>query len=82
MVQINAERLLKNLRELRTFGAQDPGVIRLSLSPVDMDSRRWLVFGDSVEQKDDIHASKMAFIDELWTARVAPIISSGTAGDH
>ena len=43
MVDINAERLMDNLRHLRTFGAQDPGVIRLSLSPIDMDARRWLV---------------------------------------
>ena len=43
MVEIDAERLLANLRHLRTFGAHDPGVIRLSLSPVDMASRHWLV---------------------------------------
>jgi len=45
---------------------------------VGSDSRRWLVFGDSAVQKDDIHASKMAFIDELWTVRVDPLISSST----
>ncbi len=43
MVEINADRLIDNLRHLRTFGAYDPGVIRPSLSPVDMESRRWLV---------------------------------------
>ena len=43
---------------------------------VGTDSRHWLVFGNSVEQRDDIHASKMAFIDDLWLARVAPLISS------
>ena len=43
MVEINGERLIANLRHLRTFGAHDPGVIRLSLSPVDVASRHWLV---------------------------------------
>ena len=39
------------------------------------DSTRWLIFADDVVQKDDIQARKMAFIDELWRARVAPLIA-------
>ncbi|WP_250441197.1 Zn-dependent hydrolase [Caballeronia sp. AZ1_KS37] len=34
--------MLDDLRHLRTFGATGPGVVRLSLSSVDMDARRWL----------------------------------------
>jgi beta-ureidopropionase / N-carbamoyl-L-amino-acid hydrolase len=40
--RINAERLLNDLKRLRSFGATGPGVVRLALSPVDMESRRWL----------------------------------------
>ncbi|WP_061133688.1 Zn-dependent hydrolase [Caballeronia fortuita] len=43
MLKINPARLLADLRHLRTFGATGPGVVRLSLSPVDMDARHWLV---------------------------------------
>jgi N-carbamoyl-L-amino-acid hydrolase len=39
---INPERLLKDLKQLRSFGAQGQGVVRLSLSPIDMESRHWL----------------------------------------
>jgi len=39
---INPDRLLSDLKHLRTFGATGPGVVRLSLSPVDMAARRWL----------------------------------------
>ena len=39
------------------------------------DSTRWIAFGDAVVQKDDIHAEKMAFIDNLWRARVAPLLA-------
>ncbi|KXU86890.1 Zn-dependent hydrolase [Caballeronia megalochromosomata] len=42
MPKINPRRLLNDLKHLRTFGATGPGVVRLSLSPVDMDARRWL----------------------------------------
>ncbi|SAK77928.1 allantoate amidohydrolase [Caballeronia pedi] len=42
MPKINPQRLLNDLKHLRTFGATGPGVVRLSLSPVDMDARRWL----------------------------------------
>nr|WP_284502751.1 MULTISPECIES: Zn-dependent hydrolase [unclassified Caballeronia] len=41
-MKINPARLLDDLRHLRTFGATGPGVVRLSLSSVDMDARRWL----------------------------------------
>jgi hypothetical protein len=34
-----------------------------------------MVFGDKATQKDNIHAEKMAFIDELWRARVAPLLA-------
>lgn len=43
MPQINGERLLADLHHLRGFGAQGNGVIRPSLSAVDMASRRWLM---------------------------------------
>lgn len=42
MLKIDPHRLLNDLGHLRTFGATGPGVVRLSLSPVDMDARRWL----------------------------------------
>ena len=41
-VPINGERLIADLRRLREFGAFGTGVVRTSLSPVDLDSRRWL----------------------------------------
>ncbi len=40
---INPERLLQNLHELRSFGRCGNGVVRRCLSPVDMESRHWLV---------------------------------------
>jgi N-carbamoyl-L-amino-acid hydrolase len=40
---INGERLLRDLHELRKFGARGTGVIRRSLTPVDVESRHWLV---------------------------------------
>ena len=40
---IKPERLLKDLKRLRRFGAQGVGVVRLSLSPIDIESRCWLV---------------------------------------
>src|SRR5262245_14448070 len=43
MAGINPQRLLSDLRQLRTFGAHGTGVVRLALSPVDIESRRWLV---------------------------------------
>src|SRR4051794_13373391 len=43
MSKINPDRLLSDLRELRQFGACGNGVVRQSLSPVDIASRRWLV---------------------------------------
>ncbi|VVP73332.1 N-carbamoyl-L-amino-acid hydrolase [Pseudomonas fluorescens] len=42
MALINPSRLLADLRQLRSFGAVGPGVVRLSLSAVDMESRNWL----------------------------------------
>lgn len=43
MVAINGERLLADLKYLRSFGACGTGVVRRSLSPVDLEARRWLV---------------------------------------
>ena len=43
------------------------------------DSRRWLVFGDGVEQMDDLRASKMDFIDALWKERVGAMIGNETS---
>ena len=42
MPKINAQRLLDDLRELRSFGAHGSGVIRTALSDVDLESREWL----------------------------------------
>ena len=41
-VRINPDRLLGDLHRLRAFGAYGNGVVRQSLTPVDMESRRWL----------------------------------------
>ena len=43
MPKINPERLIGDLRTLRTYGTTGPGVVRPSLSAVDMASREWLV---------------------------------------
>ncbi len=42
MPTINGERLLRDLKELRRFGASGTGVVRRALTPIDMESRRWL----------------------------------------
>jgi N-carbamoyl-L-amino-acid hydrolase len=42
MARIDPERLLADLHQLRSFGAEGSGVVRPSLSPIDMDSRSWL----------------------------------------
>src|ERR1043166_106513 len=42
MIGINPERLLRDLKELRAFGAVGTGVVRPALSAVDMESRHWL----------------------------------------
>ncbi|MFK7965919.1 MAG: hydantoinase/carbamoylase family amidase [Burkholderiaceae bacterium] len=39
----NAKRLLDDLYHLRSFGASGTGVVRPSLSEIDMQARRWLV---------------------------------------
>ena len=41
-VTINPERLLRDLRRLREFGACGVGVVRQSLTPIDVESRHWL----------------------------------------
>lgn len=41
----------------------------------DSKSAVWMVFGDKATQKENIHVEKMAFIDELWRARVAPLLA-------
>ena len=43
MPEINGERLLADLKELRTFGAQANGVVRQALSPIDVESRHQFV---------------------------------------
>jgi len=43
VARINPDRLLADLDQLRTFGATGTGVVRPSLSPIDMEARRWLV---------------------------------------
>ena len=40
---INPDRLLQNLHDLRGFGQAGNGVVRRCLSPIDMESRHWLV---------------------------------------
>jgi beta-ureidopropionase / N-carbamoyl-L-amino-acid hydrolase len=42
MPKINAERLLKDLHDLRAIGAVETGVVRQALGPKDMEARRWL----------------------------------------
>lgn len=42
MVEINGERLLASLHELRSFGASGPGVVRPMFSDIDMAARQWL----------------------------------------
>ena len=41
-VPIDGERLIADLKRLREFGACGSGVVRTSLSPVDVESRHWL----------------------------------------
>ncbi|MCA3416415.1 MAG: Zn-dependent hydrolase [Roseomonas sp.] len=43
MVQINADRFLADLHELRKIGAYKTGVHRPTYSPQDMESRHWLM---------------------------------------
>ncbi len=61
MASIDGERLLRDLRDLRSFGAQGPGVVRPSYSPQDMDARRWLV-----ERMAD--AGLSAYVDDVGNA--------------
>jgi len=42
MPSIDADRLLADLKELRSIGAVEPGVVRPALSDKDMEARRWL----------------------------------------
>ena len=42
MPAINPERLLADLRQLRSIGAQGIGVVRPAFSAADMEARRWL----------------------------------------
>ena len=43
MPKINGDRLLGDLKHIRTYGATGTGVVRLSFSEIDMESRRWLL---------------------------------------
>jgi N-carbamoyl-L-amino-acid hydrolase len=40
--KIDPNRLMDDLRRLRRFGATGSGVVRLALSPIDIEARRWL----------------------------------------
>ena len=60
MLKIDPDRLLNDLKHLRSFGATGPGVVRLSLSTVDMEARRWLA-----QRMND--AGLMANIDGVGT---------------
>ena len=42
MATVNGERLLDNLRHLRSIGAVDNGVVRPAFSEADMTARCWL----------------------------------------
>ena len=42
MLRINPDRLLSDLRHLRSIGAQGKGVVRPAFSAKDMEARRWL----------------------------------------
>ena len=42
MATINPDRLLTDLRTLRSIGAKGPGVVRPAFSATDMEARRWL----------------------------------------
>ncbi len=42
MPEINADRLLDDLKTLRSFGAHGNGVVRPALSEIDLEARRWL----------------------------------------
>ena len=42
MVEIDGDRLLEDLRTLRSFGAHGPGVVRPTFSGPDMAAREWL----------------------------------------
>jgi len=43
MIEINPERLLNDLNALRSFGRVGNGVVRTAFSPIDLESRHWLV---------------------------------------
>lgn len=43
MIRINPDRLLRDLKDLRKFGAAGTGVVRPALSPTDLEARHWLV---------------------------------------
>lgn len=60
---INPQRLLDRLKTLRTFGAVGTGVVRPSLSPVDMEARRWL--GAQIREAGlAAHIDGVAWVDE------------------
>ncbi|HVJ42691.1 MAG TPA: Zn-dependent hydrolase [Dongiaceae bacterium] len=77
--EINAKRLLEDLRQLRRFGAEGKGVVRPALSPVDMAARHWLA-----ERLRD--AGLSATIDRVGTvlgrsAKSAPALLIGSHTD-
>ena len=79
MVEIDGDRLLASLRELRTYGATGTGVVRPTYSDVDMAARRWLV-----EQMGD--AGLDARIDGIgnaigWSPNPGPAVVLGSHSD-
>ncbi|MCH1434483.1 MAG: M28 family peptidase, partial [Acidimicrobiales bacterium] len=79
MVEIDGDRLLASLRELRTYGATGTGVVRPTYSDVDMAARRWLV-----EQMAD--AGLDAHIDGIgnaigWSPNPGPAVVLGSHSD-
>src|SRR3546814_4553550 len=56
MPTIDPERLMSDLRELRSIGAVETGVVRPALSPKDMEARRWLARKRSEEHTSELQS--------------------------
>ena len=85
LARINPDRLLADLDRLRTFGATGNGVVRTSLSPVDMDARRWLCERSGVlipRVRGGYKALRRFLIDELQNAAevLNPLVIGGRTG--
>ncbi len=78
-VNINPQRLLTDLRKLRSFGAEGGGVIRPTFSSADISSRKWLA--EKFEQ-----ASLLAEIDGVgnvfgWSGNPGKALLTGSHSD-